>query len=210
MLQMDSMDYVVLSAYFGAGLFAWTRTYNTRFIVFLFAGWLLWKQYKSIPLAVVILAIVWLKLATIKENFSVGDAMYPFAVARPRGLVGGGCEAEGDLTLTNLYRRLHNLDSIQRSNVFQFNDALAGGSYNVPLEPYVGQAYDRGMMELKQRINEEISRTRRGYSEMYDTPTRPLMGNFYDCHTGDCQFGADADGKILGIPSQVGELPAYY
>lgn len=207
---MQPMDWVVLAAYFGVGLISWTQTRNALYVVALVIGWALWKKTHNALVAAAVLAGVWLQLATSREQFSVGDAMYPFAVARPRGLVGGGAEAEGDLNLTNMYRRLHNLDSIQRSHVFQFNDALAGGSYGAPLEPYIGQAYDRGMMDLKQRINEDISTHRRGYSEMYDTPTRPLMGSFDDCHTGDCQVAADADGHILGIPSHVGELPAYY
>jgi hypothetical protein len=209
---MDSQDFVVLAVFFGAGMFFWSKRRDLSYWVFLMIGWAIWQQTRNTLIAGTVLVATWIKfgLEEQRENFSIGDAMYPFAVGRPRGLVGGGCEAEGDITLTNLYRRLHNLDSIQRSQVFQFNDALAGGSYNAPLEPYVGEAYDRGMMDLKQRINEEIGRTRRGYSEMYDIPTKPLMGNFEDCHMGDCQFQVDAEGKILGIPSQLGQLPAYF
>jgi hypothetical protein len=128
-----------------------------------------------------------------------------------------GSEAErsnegfgGDLHLTNLYRTLHNMDAIQRTEVFQFNDALAGGHYGIPRERYVGEAYDRGMMNLKQQIREDIGRRRRPYSEAYDVPTTPLMGNFWQCHVGDCQWSADEDGAILGIPSQVGTRHAYY
>lgn len=116
----------------------------------------------------------------------------------------------GDLHLTNLYRGLHNMDAIQRTEVFQFNDALAGGSYGIPRERYVGEAYDRGMMNLKQHIREDIARKRRPYSEAYDVPTTPLLGNFQQCHAGDCQWDADEEGHILGIPSQVGTRHAYY
>jgi hypothetical protein len=117
---------------------------------------------------------------------------------------------QGDNTLTNLYRRLHNLDAIQRTEVFQFNDALAGGSYGIPRQRYVGEAYDRAMMDLKQQIREEIAARRRPYSEAYDVPTKPLMGNFYDCHMGDCQVEADKEGHFLGLPSQVGVVHGYY
>lgn len=116
----------------------------------------------------------------------------------------------GDLTLTNMYRRLHNLDAVQRTEVFQFNDALAGGHYGIAREPYIGEAYDRSMMDLKQQIRDDIAKKRRPYSEAYDVPTKPLMGDFGQCHMGDCQWEADSVGAILGVPSQVGTRHAYY
>lgn len=146
--------------------------------------------------------------------YNAPHAAHPF-LDPPYLLRNAGAEAEtegfgGDLTLTNMYRRLHNLDAIQRTEVFQFNDALAGGSYGVPREPWVGEAYDRGMMDLKQQIREDIAAKRRPFDEAYDIPTKPLMGNFWECHVGDCQWDADAEGHILGIPSQVGNHHAYF
>lgn len=119
-------------------------------------------------------------------------------------------ESPGDNTMTNMYRRLHNLDNINRIEIFRFGDALAGGGYGIPAEPYIGEAYDRAMMKVGEQIRTRISQTRLPYNELYDVPTRPLMGNFNDCELGNCQWNADADGKILGIPSQVGSQPAYY
>jgi len=117
---------------------------------------------------------------------------------------------QGDNTLTNLYRRLHNLDAIQRTEVFQFHNGLAGGSYGIPRQPYIGEANDRAMMDLNQQIREEISARRRPFNEAYDVPTKPLMGDFYNCALGDCQVQADKEGHILGLPSQVGITPGYY
>lgn len=146
--------------------------------------------------------------------YNAPHAAHPF-LHPPYLLRNAGAEAEregfgGDLTLTNMYRRLHNLDAIQRTEVFQFNDALAGGHYGIPREPWVGEAYDRGMMDLKQQIREDIAAKRRPYNEAYDIPTKPLMGNFWECHMGDCQWDADSEGKILAIPSQVGTHHAYF
>lgn len=126
------------------------------------------------------------------------------------GIEGESNMRHGDETLTNLYRRIHNLDNIQRTEVFQFNDALAGGSYGIPREPWVGEAYDRAMMDMKQQIREDIAAKRIPHDEAYDVPTKPLMGTFAQCHLGDCQWEADAQGHILGIPSQVGTRHAYY
>jgi hypothetical protein len=126
------------------------------------------------------------------------DKMFPFAsVGTPR-LLPPETEWPQDNQLTNLYRRLHNLDSIQRSEVFQFNDALAGGSYNAPIEPYIGARYDRAMMDLKSQIRQDIAAKRRPYSELYDTPTKPIFNAMND------------DYRILGIPSQLGVQPYYY
>jgi hypothetical protein len=167
-------------------------------------AYLAYHQTKKHPVIVAAIAAVatWyiLRLLRTQEQFAVltgtatdGTAsMYPYTQVPTGG-------AEGDLTLTNLYRRLHNLDSIQRSDIFQFNDALAGGSYNIPVEPYVGAAYDREMMKIKQTIREDIAAKRRGYNELLDTPTKPV---FITVGPGD--------DRILGIPSQVGSLPYYY
>ena len=146
--------------------------------------------------------------------YNAPHAAHPF-MHPPWVLRNAGAEAEkegfgGDLTLTNLYRRLHHLDAIQRTEIFQFNDALAGGHYGIPREPYVGEAYDRRMMALQQQIREDIAAKRRPYSEAYDIPTKPLMGNFEECHLGDCQWDADSRGHILGIPSQVGTRHTYF
>lgn len=146
--------------------------------------------------------------------YNAPHAAHPF-IHPPYLLTSKGAEAEhedfgGDLTLTNMYRRLHNLDAIQRTEVFQFNDALAGGHYGIPREPWVGEAYDRGMMDLKQQIRKDIAKKRRPHDEAYDIPTKPLMGNFWDCHLDDCQWDADEQGHILGIPSQVGTRHAYF
>ncbi len=106
---------------------------------------------------------------------------------------------QGDSTLRNLYRQLHHLDATQRAEVFQFNDALAGGTHNIPAEPYIGEAYDREMSKIKQTILADIAATRRGYNELLDTPTKPV---FHSAGRGD--------DRILGIPSQIGTLPYYY
>lgn len=117
---------------------------------------------------------------------------------------------QGDNTLTNMYRQLYNLDNIQRTEIFKFGDALAGGGYGIPAEPYVGEAYDRAMMGLNERIRKKIAARRIPVDELYDIPTRPLMGNYDNCEQGNCQWNADADGRILGIPSQVGSQAAYF
>lgn len=109
--------------------------------------------------------------------------------------------AEGDLHLTNLYRRLHHLDGVQRRNVFQFQNALAGGSYGINREQYTGELYDREMSKIKAHIIRDIAADRVDcpMNQLYDVPSKPL-------------FIPDGPGdeRILGIPSQVGTLPSYY
>ncbi len=134
----------------------------------------------------------------------------PLVDAYPGPLQAVEYTRSGDNTLTNLYRRVHNLDAIQRTENFQFSDTFAGGSYGIQRQPFLGEAYDRAMMHMNEQIRQEIAQRRLPFSEAYDVPTKPMMGNFYDYYIGDYQVQADADGKILGIPSQVGIVPGYY
>lgn len=117
---------------------------------------------------------------------------------------------QGDNTLTNLYRRLHNLDSIQRIEIFQNRGKIAGGNYGSSRQQLLGNAYARQMMDIKQQIRDKISADRLPYSEAYDVPTKPLIGDYDECVFGNCQEDADRDGLILGIPSIPGVVPAYY
>ena len=170
-------------------------------------GYAVYKRTGADPMKTLIAAVItWVAagwLLGVSEGFAgftIGDPMYPYAATELRPIGPSPCNDEGDLVLTNLYRRLHNLDSIQRSEIFQFNDALAGGSYGMSAEQYIGAKYDREMTRVRNMIQRRIAVTRRPYSEMYGTPTKPL---FIDTV-------GDGDDRILGIPSQVGTLPAYY
>lgn len=132
------------------------------------------------------------------ERFSIIDYGYP-----PLGLDDPRNEG-GDLHLTNLYRRLHQLDGAQRSEVFQFNDALAGGNYNINREQYTGELFKREMNAIRAHIIDDIAADRaRGEcptNELYNVPSKPLF----------VPDGHHTDYRILGIPSQVGSLPSYY
>lgn len=170
-----------------------------QIIISILAAYIVLKKTKNMLFALLSGSAAWyiISLTQTESFFNVGDPMNPFAHL-PRPVAPERCADNGDLELTNLYRRLHNLESIQRSEVFQFNDALAGGSYGIGVEPYVGAAYEREMNAIKAHIRDVIQSRRRGYSEMYDTPTKPVFITNQD------------DERILGIPTQVGSLPYYY
>ena len=174
-------------------------------------AWIVYKKTKNHQTSVISGAVTWLlQKIILKEGFSKDQEWRKVNNLLDYGKYPGPSKQyQGDLTLTNMYRRLHNMDAIQRTEIFQFNDALAGGSHGISRERWVGEAYDRNMMDLKHRIREDIAKKRIPYDEE-SVPTKPLMGNFWDCHMGNCQWDADSEGKILGIPSQVGTIHPYY
>jgi hypothetical protein len=114
------------------------------------------------------------------------------------------------MTTRQMYRQVRDLDAQQRASVFQFADALPGGSFSTAREPFVAEAYERQMMHINNKIRKQIAANRIPYDEAYDVPTKPWMGNFRDCFNGACQKQADEQGLILGIPSQVGVVPGYF
>lgn len=117
----------------------------------------------------------------------------------------------GDLVLTNLYRKLHNIDNTMRVDVFNHLHHPGSGEGSDSIF-YTGEWMDREMSKIKSQIREDIAARRRPYAEPYwnQVPTKPLGGNFYECHLGDCQWDLDDDGKILGIPSVPGVRHAYH
>jgi hypothetical protein len=152
-----------------------------------------WKMTALLTLAIAYV----LRQLPFLERFSVIDKeWYP-----PNGLDDPRVEG-GDLHLTNLYRRLHQLDGAQRSEVFQFNDALAGGNYNISREQYTGQMFDREMNTIRAHIIDDIASQRVDCptNQLYDVPSKPLF----------VPDGHHTDHRILGVPSQVGSLPYYY
>ena len=117
----------------------------------------------------------------------------------------------GDLVLTNLYRKLHNIDNIMRVDVFNHLHHPGSAEGNDSIF-YTGEWMDREMSKIKSQIRENIAARRRPYAEPYwnQVPTKPLGGNFNECHLGNCQWDLDNDGKILGIPSVPGVRHAYH
>lgn len=138
-----------------------------------------------------------------EEPFHGGS--YPYALAPKCG---------SSTTLSELYRRLHNLEAISRAQVFQFNSAYAGGNQNTPAEPFIGEAYDRERMRILALIQEEIRCNRAKVSGLHPNGS-PLGGSYDDCASSNydaakCQYQMDKEGRILGIPSQVGSTAYYY
>lgn len=152
-----------------------------------------WKTTALLTLAI---AFVLRQLPFI-EGFSVIDKEWFPALGLDDPRVEGG-----DFHLTNLYRRLHRLDGSQRSEVFQFNDALAGGNYNINREQYTGEKFNREMNTIRTHIIDDIAANRAECptNQLYDVPSKPLF----------VPDGHHTDHRILGIPSQVGSLPYYY
>lgn len=143
-------------------------------------------------------ALVMLVNKSVEQFSTIDKEWYP-----PNGLDDPRNEG-GDLHLTNLYRRLHQLDGAQRSEVFQFNDALAGGNYNINREQYTGELFNREMNSIRAHIIDDIAADRAHgecpTNQLYDVPSKPLF----------VPDGHHTDHRILGIPSQVGSLPSYY
>lgn len=192
------------------------------FAAYGYLGYRVWKKSDNIFLTVGVIALVHLILGehfrrAIRSFTGVGEGFhggggsvdgYPYALAHKR-LNPEQCNNR----LTDLYRRLHNLEAIMRGEVFQFNSSYAGGNQNTPAEPYIGEAYDRARMKILAEIKELIRSQRLEVSELHPNGS-PLGGNYDECASSDyaaarCQYRMDKEGRILGIPSQVGN-PAYY
>jgi len=187
-----------------------------------YLGFRVWKRSNNILLTVGVVSLVHLILGDhfrkairsftgLDEGFHGGGGSidgYPYALAHQRLN-----HKQSNNHLTDLYRRLHNLEAIARGEVFQFNSAYAGGNQNTPAEPYIGEAYDRARMNILAEIREFIRSQRLEVSELHPNGS-PLGGNYDECASSDyatarCQYNMDKEGRFLGIPSQVG-TPAYY
>lgn len=117
-----------------------------------------------------------------------------------------------DLTLTNLYRKWHNIENINRMEVLEHSHVKTpGGGGGINRQFYIAEAMDREAQRLQKLIRDEIAFRRRPRSYPYENnPPSPLGGSFNDCHLGDCQWDQDVEGKILGIPSVPGIRHTYY
>lgn len=147
-------------------------------------------------------------------NMNYGNAINssvwwnPLNVPIPYGLERSE-DVPGDLTLTNLYRKWHNIQSVNRIGVLEHSHLKQpGGDDGTNRQFYIAEGMDREAMRMQKLIRDEISYRRRPYTDAYSDSA--LGGNFYDCHIGDCQWDQDNDGKILGIPSVPGTHHAYY
>ena len=122
-------------------------------------------------------------------------------------------EAQGDLRLTNLYRKWHNIENVNRIGVLEHSHLKQpGGDDGTNRQFYIAEAMDREAMRMQKLIRDDIAAKRRPYTDAYaeGVPHTALGGNFYECHIGDCQWDQDNDGKILGIPSTLGTRHPYY
>lgn len=164
-----------------------------------------------------LLVVVWLIARSRREHFgtsnwfAVENKAFPYVLPPWETPVGLENAVSGDLELANMYRRLHNIDHLQRAEVFQFNDAVAGGDHGSSRERILGEAGGRAMGRTQRLIREDIAAKRRPPNDPYDMPTKPLVGTYLECTTfGDCQAGADARGEFLGLPSQPGVHHGYF
>jgi hypothetical protein len=120
-------------------------------------------------------------------------------------------DAMGDLTLTNLYRKLHNIENISRIGVLEHSHLKQpGGDDGTNRQFYIAEAMDRDVQKIQQQIRDEIALRRNASIVIDGIPHTSLGGNFYDCHIGDCQWDLDNNEQILGIPSTVGTIHPYY
>ena len=123
-------------------------------------------------------------------------------------------EAQGDLVLTNMYRKWHNLEGINRVGVLEHSHLKnPGGDESINRQFYVAEAMDREAMRMQKLIRDDVAFRRRPYTDAYPSKGAehsPLGGNFYECHIGDCQWDHDTEGKIIGIPSVPGTRHSYY
>lgn len=118
-------------------------------------------------------------------------------------------EVQGDLKLTNMYRRWHNIENVNRIGVLEHSHLQQpGGDDGTNRQFYIAEAMDREAMRMQKLIRDDIAFRRRPYTDAYDESA--IGGNFYECHVGDCQWDLDNEGKILGIPSTPGTRHAYY
>lgn len=114
--------------------------------------------------------------------------------------------AEGDIVLRNLYRKIHNLEAITRLEVAQNND-YAGGNHGISKERLVMEHIARELAGLKGLARREIAERR----IPFEAKNKPPLGyDFEDCYYGDCQLKMDHNERILGIPSAVGSTHSYY
>lgn len=148
----------------------------------------------------------WSPNKSIKTAHPYLNAPYPYGIEASE-------EAQGDLLLTNLYRKWHNIDNINRIGVLEHSHLKQpGGSEGTNRQFYIAEALDREAMKMQKLIRDDIAFRRQPYTTAFSDgiPSTPLGGNFYECHIGDCQWDLDNEGKILGIPSTVGTRHPYY
>lgn len=122
-------------------------------------------------------------------------------------------EAQGDIKLTNMYRKWHNIENVNRIGVLEHSHLKQpGGDDGTNRQFYIAEAMDREAQRMQKLIRDDIAFKRIPYTDAYaeGVPHTELGGNFYECHIGDCQWDQDNQGKILGIPSTVGTRHAYY
>lgn len=116
---------------------------------------------------------------------------------------------QGDLILTNLYRKLHNLEAMSWNEVMGHSHVKnAGGGEAGDRQFYIAEAIDRERMRIQRQIKDIIASRRIPYTDAFDES--PIGGNFYECHMGNCQWDLDIEGKILGIPSVPGIRHTYH
>ena len=171
-----------------------------------------------IKYGLIVLAVMFVfnkSMEMFHSGFYTGGERYWWSrgnVPRPYGIEPRQ-DAQGDLTLTNLYRHLHNLEATNRIGVLEHaHIKLPGGGEGTNRQFDISEAFDREKMRIQKRIRDDIAAGRRPYSDAYaeGVPHTPLGGNFYECHMGDCQWDLDTQGKILGIPSVPGVRQPYY
>jgi len=177
-------------------------------------------SFKNFIVAIVAIYITYHFLKLGKEMFHntgiLNTSFYnnnmwwnPMTVRHPYGIEPSQ-DAVGDLTLTNLYRKWHNIENINRVGVLEHSHLKQpGGDDGTNRQFYIAEAMDREAQRMQQLIRDDIAAKRIPSTDAYSDNT-PLGGNFYECHIGDCQWDLDNDGKILGIPSTVGTIHAYY
>lgn len=172
-------------------------------------------QFKQL---VILFVLIFCAQKLIKESFHSGalpaknSNMWwdPRNTPRPYGLEPSQ-EAQGEPTLTNLYRKWHNIEGVNRIGVFEHSHIKTpGGGGGAHRQFYIAEALDREAQKMQKLIRDDIALRRRPHTDAYNDGYAPLGGNFNQCHLGDCQWQQDVEGRILGIPSVPGVRHPYY
>ena len=117
-----------------------------------------------------------------------------------------------DPQLTNLYRKWHNIEGVNRVDVLgHAHVKTGGGGHGIDRQFLMAETLDREAQLIQKQIRDKISLQRSIKNQRIGNQLKsPLGGNFNDCHLGNCQWNEDVDSNILGIPSVIGVRHTYY
>lgn len=102
-----------------------------------------------------------------------------------------------DLKLTNMYRKWHNIENVNRNEILEHQHVQnPGGDHTTNRQWFLAEAADRSVMKIQNQIENEIALSRPEYlTEADDRSPIDFPYNTYN---------------IIGIPSVPGTIHSYY